>query len=293
MFDPNEADMILPEGFDPNAEEQVFMGDTADEAPAAEATPTTEQPAAEPEPPATPESEPATQEPTTTPEPEQVPPPAPQTIKVRYDREDREITLDEARIYAQKGMNYDRIAQRASEQEGRLSRYEQMAKMFGFDNAEAMMTQAEQNFIETKVKDLVDQGNSEAVSRFLVSQEMATLRKSQPQSPAQEQTGMTAERRAELEEFNAAYPDVTKIPDEVFAMHQNGTRLKTAYEIYTNKLALARAEAEKKAALDELAILKQNQAAAAKGPVTGTVGKAEPEKPEAEDPFLKGFNLGI
>ena len=38
MFDPNEADMILPEGFDPNAEEQVFMGDTADEAPAAEAT---------------------------------------------------------------------------------------------------------------------------------------------------------------------------------------------------------------------------------------------------------------
>ena len=60
-----------------------------------------------------------------------------------------------------------------------------------------------------------------------------------------------------------------------------------------NKKTEAEAEAEKKAALDELAILKQNQAAAAKGPVTGTVGKAEPEKPEAEDPFLKGFNLGI
>lgn len=288
MFDEN--DMILPEGFDPNAEEQNFFGEQTAEEPAA-GTPTTEVQTAGPDQNAEPEQAPAAQEPTTTPEAAPAEPPAPPKIKVKFNREDRELTLDEATVYAQKGMNYDKIAQRATEQEGRLSRYEQMAKMFGFDTADEMMAQAEQNFIDTKVKDLVDQGNSEAIAKFLVSQEMEKLR---PKAPAQSPvSGLSPERKAELDEFNAAFPDVTKIPDEVFAMHQEGVRLKTAYQIYQDKQSIAKAEAEKKAALEELAILKQNQAAAAKAPVTGTVGRAEPAKQEPEDPFLKGFNLGL
>ena len=45
-----------------------------------------------------------------------------------------------------------------------------------------------------------------------------------------------------------------------------------------------------KAAQNELAILKQNQAAAVKAPVTGTTGKAAPKVDEPDDPFLLGFN---
>ena len=60
--------------------------------------------------------------------------------------------------------------------------------------------------------------------------------------------------------------------------NQKGVRLLVAYERYQNQ-----------SAINELAVLKQNQAAAARAPVSGVTGRtASPEPPE--DVFLKGFN---
>lgn len=291
----NELDMILPEGFDPAAGDANFTedGELVDRAPA----PTTEQ-----QPEATPQSTEPT-EPVTPTEPTTVQqevtetqPVVPQTIRVRFNHEDRDLTFDEAAIYAQKGMNFDKVDQRAKDLEAKMGSYEDMAKMFGYENAEAMMKQARENYVDRKIQDLVDQGNSEAMARFLVNQEMKELQAKQAPAPETRElkSSLPQEVRDEIAEFNKAYPSVSKIPDEVFAMHKNGTRLKTAYEIYerqqTSQAALLKAQQEAEAAKSELAILRQNQAAAVKGPVSGTVGKASPQKDETEDPFLKGFN---
>lgn len=288
-------DMILPEGFDPALGDQNFNEDgelSFVEKPAPAEEPTIAQPVdAQPAVETTTQST-ETQDPTTS--QEEVPQPVvPQTVKVKYNHEERELSLDEAALYAQKGMNYDRMEQRSKEQETKLSRFEELAKMFGYDNAEMMMQQAEQNYVDVKVKDLVDQGNTEAVARFLVTQELAKAKATLAEKPKEPeaQAGLTADKKAELNEFATAYPGVTKIPDEVFKMNSEGVRLKTAYQIYEKQQALEAAAAKAKAAEDELAILRQNQASAAKGPVTGTMGTpAGATKQEADDPFMIGFD---
>ena len=295
----NEEDMILPEGFDPELGDQNFTdnGELVDMPIAQTTEGEVGQQTAEDEEDGriiSPETltegtEGAVTEPSTE--------PAPQTLKVRFNHEDRELSMDEATVYAQKGMNYDRIEQRSKEQEAKLTKYESMAKMFGFESAEAMMSQAKDNYINVKIQELVNQGNSEAMARFLVQQEMKEQNANVQSEPATQETeapvirGVSPEIKEQIKEFSAAYPDVTKIPDEVFKMHTEGVRLKTAYAIWEKQNSMEKVQAEKQAALNELAILKQNQAAAAKGPVTGTVGIAPPAKDEPEDPFLKGFNL--
>lgn len=295
----NEEDMILPEGFDPELGDQNFTdnGELVDMPIAQTTEGEVGQQTAEDEEDGriiSPETltegtEGAITEPSTE--------PAPQTLKVRFNHEDRELSMDEATVYAQKGMNYDRIEQRSKEQEAKLTKYESMAKMFGFESAEAMMSQAKDNYINVKIQELVNQGNSEAMARFLVQQEMKEQNANAQAEPAAQETGepvirgVSPEIKEQIKEFSAAYPDVTKIPDEVFRMHTEGVRLKTAYAIWEKQNSMEKVQAEKQAALNELAILKQNQAAAAKGPVTGTVGIAPPAKDEPEDPFLKGFNL--
>ena len=101
---------------------------------------------------------------------------------------------------------------------------------------------------------------------------------------------MSAARAEELKEFIEAYPGVTKLPNDVIEMNRGGIRLKTAYEFYEKQQAFEKEKAAASAAKNELAILKQNQVAASKAPVTGTVGKAAPKTEEAEDPFLIGFS---
>lgn len=312
-MNPEYNDMILPEGFDPELGDQNFDddGNIIEAAPAVEPT-TAPAPEAKSDEQVKTNETVETAEPTTVPETtptqpvqeapaaEEAPKATPEvkpTVKVRYNHTDRELSLEEAAVFAQKGLNYDRIDQRSKEQEAKLSKYEEMAKVFGYENADAMMTQAEQNYIDVKVQSLVEQGNTEAMARFLVQQEVAKIKASMPAAPKTndplEAPRLTPERKAEIEEFNTAYPDVKEIPDEVFAMHRDGMKLKTAYDFYQTKQALEAAKEKEVAAQKELAILKQNQAAAAKAPVTGTIGKAAPKsaaEDEANDPFLIGWN---
>ena len=286
-----DDDMILPEGFDPERGDQNFdENGMLIETPAQEES-TTETPETETEPSETMTdtgTEPAPTTDSVLPVEQEV---VPQKVKVKFNHEERELTLDEAAMYAQKGMNFDKVSQRAREQEERLNRYEGMAKLFGYENAEAMMTQAEKNYVEVKVKDLMDQGNSEALARFLVNQEMSTRRPTVTQPPVSTPpSGISPEREAELKEFITAYPGITKLPNEVIEMNRGGIRLKTAYEFYEKQQALERDKAAANATKNELAILRQNQVAASKAPVTGTVGKAAPKQEEPDDPFLLGFS---
>lgn len=271
MPEDYENDVILPDGFDP---EKGWIDDATPEEPA----PTTEEAPAETDESAEQPVEAA--EPTTTPEPEVKQP----TVKVKFNHEERELSLDEAAILAQKGLNYDKVMERLNGFEATNAKSLKLAKNLGYESAEEMLSAAEQNYINRQVRELMDAGNTEAMARFLVEQKMAKEEQPapapQPQAPQPEAPRIPQERIAELKEFVDAYPGITKLPDEVIQANRNGVRLLVAYERYKNK-----------AALDELAILKQNQAAAAKAPVSGTVGKTAPPAPDInDDPFMKGFN---
>lgn len=278
---PTYEDAILPEDFDPNAESYDLGDDSSSADPFStteassetDAQQTTEQPVAE--------------EPTTV--PEEQPAPAMPTIKVRFNHEDRDLSYDEAAMYAQKGMNYDKLEERVKGYEALHTKMSRLARDLEYDSPEEMIEAAANNFKERQVRKLMEDGNTEAMARFLVDQQMkeASAVATQNTAPTQEAPSsapqapaITPERKAELDEFIRAYPGVTKLPDEVIMANRQGVRLLVAYERYQNK-----------ANNRELAILKQNQAAAAKAPVTGTTGKAAPAgKSDADDPFLIGFN---
>ncbi len=276
-------DAILPDDFDPSSESYDLEGmaefsddpfSTTEETVETDAT---QQPA----------EQPISEEPTTATETQT--PVATPTIKVRFNHEDRDLSYDEAAMYAQKGMNYDKLEERVRGYEELHTKMSRLAKDLEYDSPEEMIDAAANNFKERQVRRLMEEGNTESMARFLVEQQMkeASAAPAQPYapqqvapSPAPSTPTLSPERKAELDEFIRAYPGVTKLPDEVIRANRQGVRLLVAYERHLN------------AAKDkELAILKQNQAAAAKAPVTGTTGKAAPvAKGEADDPFLKGFN---
>lgn len=292
-------DVILPDGFDAESFDAVEGVDAAMDSLGETETPTNESAPedssssvqqVETEEASTPEVDPATElEQTIT----QETPATPQTIKIKYNHEERELGLDEAAIWAQKGMNYDKLEERVKAFEANNAKSDRLAKQLGYANTEEMIAKAEENFINRKVRELVDAGNTEAMAKFLVEQEMskAGFSTQAPQTEPQETPTpeppskplISPERKAELDEFVRAYPGITKLPDEVLTANRNGVRLKTAYENYQLK---QKYEEQQK----QLNILKQNQEAADRAPVTGTVGRAAPKREEPEDPFLKGFD---
>lgn len=292
-------DVILPDGFDAEAFDAAESIDDAmktldvAQAPTNETAPedssenveqVTEQE------PSTPVSDPAAElEQTIT----QSEPAVPQTIKVKYNHEERELGLDEAAQYAQKGMNYDKLEEKLRAFEANAAKSDRLAKELGYADTAEMIAKAEENFINRQVRELVEAGNTEAMARFLVEQRMAKaavnapapeVKPQEPPTPEQPSRPLISpERKAELDEFVRAFPGITKLPDEVLTANRNGVRLKAAYENYQLK---QKYDEQQK----QLSILKQNQAAAARAPVTGVVGKAAPKTEEPEDPFLKGFN---
>jgi len=287
-----DDDMILPDDWDENANSYDVNGPDAF-APTGETTPITEEATesndAEGQATEAQNEEVAEEAPVT----EQNPVTPPATVRIKYNHEERDLSLDEAAILAQKGLNYDKIEERLRSYEAMRNRNLQLAKDLGYETEEEMISAAEANRRNKKIRELVDAGNTEAMAKFLVDQEekerasrfptAPTYQQEQPTPAPQPTNGLSAERKAELDEFVRNFPGVTKLPDEVIAANRSGVRLTLAYERYQNKIATQEKDRE-------LAILRQNQAAAAKAPVVGATGMASTQKQTAEDPFLKGFN---
>lgn len=283
-----EDDAIMPEGYEEGTD--IFeMAMDADPNPTMEKEPAQAQTQ-------TLENEPAEQvvptqatEPTTAPQTEEQEPVQAQTIRIKYNHEEREIDLNEAATLAQKGMAYDKAKAKADQYEQSIGQMEQEAKALGYDSVQAMLDAARKSFEDHRVQTLIDEGNTEAMARFLVNQEakeraQASSQVAQPAARVPEVQESPAPASAfkdgEVEEFVKLYPGVTQIPQEVIKAHREGMRLSVAFEKYQTKQAQ-----------EELRVLRQNQAAAAKAPVsTGVTGGGGGNTPPDKDPFLEGFD---
>lgn len=263
---------ILPDGFN---EGEDFFADNDEEAP-------TTEPSVEAEPN---EEEPDEEVPTTEPEagendlaedseekdPTIEPNPEPkQTIKVKYNHEEREVAIDEAATLIQMGLNYEKKARESEALKQRLERAEQLALRIGYKNPDEMLEAVEQNLFEQRVAELVEDGVHEAIARDLVQREWE---RQKPPTPKKDPLV------DEINEFVRLNPTVDKLPDEVIqSVTQDGVPLLVAYERYKSKQAL-----------EELRILKQNQAAATRAPVVSAT-KHGSTKQKSIDAFEAGFD---
>lgn len=219
----------------------------------------------------------------TKPEEEQ---PTPQKLKIKFNHEEREIDLEEAAALAQKGMNYDKAVERASQEAAQKARDSLIADMGYTWNGKAITTEAEykqamaeQKIIEQyKDRDLPD----EVIQELLESRRDREERKREKAEKEAEEKQL-----ASFNEFFDYFKDVNErafdpqkdtIPPEVKAAVDKGESLKHAYMEYHNKELRNRLKVE--------AQNKENQR---KAPVTGVTTNGG-TKTEPEDPFLAGFN---
>lgn len=312
----NDIEAILPDGFDPN-DKGFSLDKLGEEAPTTEQAPETQTQTE-----AAPAAAPEAQEPTTVPDPAPQTA-APQTVKIKYNHEERELSLDEAAVLAQKGMNYDKLNERVQSFEASKARSERLAKQLGYNNPEEMFDAAEKNFIEGQVQAMVDAGTPEPMARFLVKQQLDAVAKeesaqvkTEPEVQTTTVPPVVSDKRAEIKEFVAAYPNVVSVPNEVWEANRKGLRLVDAYKQYLSKQNNAPAATEVQAPAQttaptqtpvqtpdatkqqlvqtqaELQVYKQNQAAAAMAPVGGVTGRPGVDTPDsdANDPFMKGFD---
>jgi hypothetical protein len=207
-----------------------------------------------------------------------------QSLRVKYNKEEREIPIDEAIPLVQKGLNYDKTLERlqALESDPRLSFVEELAQQHGMDvpsYLEAVKQQREQE----RIDQLVEQGISEELA-----QEMLENRKFREQFEAEKQTkAEEAKQNAEYQEFFDYFKQANnrdfvagqdEIPPSVWEATQKGVPLKYAYMEHQNNQYKT-----------QLQTLKQNQSNKQKAPV-GSLTAHGSNEVASEDDFLAGFN---
>lgn len=201
---------------------------------------------------------------------------------------DRERTVGEEELIAlaQQGMDYDRIRAKYDELKPVADLFNQFATKAGMSTKDYIA------HLRTMAHKAAGMNDAEAKRTVELEDREAAVAAREQQEAAKEAADKSridadARRRADIAEFQKAFPDAAKepdkIPQEVWADVRRGMSLVTAYAKYAVKQADERA----KAASVEAAAQQQNSRNADRA--TGSMKSAGGEK-KAKDPFLEGWN---
>ena len=200
-------------------------------------------------------------------------------IKVKYNHEERELTLEEATQLAQKGMNYDKLQQKidAYNNDPGMQYLNELAQRNNV-SVEELVNHWKAQEEQAQLNELIQQNIPEEYAK-----EMLENRKFREQFQAQEQQKQQAEKQnAEYMDFFNAFPGVEPkdIPPEVFVRsEQDGVPLKYAYM-----------EHERNTLMNRVKMLEQNVQNVKKAPLSAGVSSHGSNEVAQEDEFLKGFN---
>lgn len=208
----------------------------------------------------------------------------PQMLRVKFNKEEKEIPLDEAVPLVQKGMNYDKLQEKLQslESDPRLSFVEELAKEQGMDVNEYLEA-VKQHREEQRLNELIQQNIPEDMAKEILEnrkfrEQMESERKQKTEE--QKENEQYSEFLNYFKQANDRDFDSSKdqIPPEVWETHQQGVPLKFAYMEHQNK-QLAQ----------QLKAVKQNENNKKKAPVGSVTSHGSTEN-ASEDDFLKGFN---
>jgi hypothetical protein len=208
----------------------------------------------------------------------------PQMVKLRYNHEDEEVTLEEAIQLAQMGKNYPKLQEKLQslETDPRLNFIEELAQQHGMTGQEYMEAVRQQRE-QAKIDELVSQGISEELA-----QEINENKKFREQYENEKKAKAEEEKKNQdfaefFDYFRQAngreyVPNQDAIPENVWESVNQGVPLKFAYMAHENTQLRT-----------QLSALKQNKANASKAPV-GSVTAHGGNEIASDDPFLAGFD---
>lgn len=200
-----------------------------------------------------------------------------ETLRVKYNGEEKNLSMDDARVLAQKGMNYDKVLGERNHLAELIDGYAKAAGM----TREQFISHLEQNLEE--YADGVDMENlrktypgaSDDILRELASRDRKIKDAEQKERADREQSERDAAAQKPWLDFYSRHKDVSyeDLSDEFFALVEEGYTPEEAYL----KLKLSELEGEQ-------AITQQNEENSNRA-----VGSVKGDGTRKRDQFLDGF----
>ena len=216
-------------------------------------------------------------------------------FKATFDREEREVEVDlEAELPSiwQKSQVTDRVQAKLAKMSPVYEKAERLSRSLGYENLEAMLNSAEENYVNAEVNRLKAEGANEEMAKDYVARKMASAASVEPKVETEQKSVANdaphgRDFRAEATSLIQARPDLAgkQLPNEVLTAFNAGKNLLAAYTEYEARQAKAEVAKLRK----ENEIYKQNAASAAKAPVKGVSGGGATDT-KAKDPFEEGFD---
>lgn len=212
---------------------------------------------------------------TTTNEPSEQSPPQeqPRGINVKYNKEDRFVPEDEVPTWVQKGLNYDKMSEKAQEAERYQQQLDRIARFYNFDNHNDYMAALEQHEQEQRIQQEAEKlGVDESVIRDHLQPLNQKLSEYERQLNEIKEQEVLRTIEADLSRLTQQYSDFDKYKPKVFELaSERGYSLEDAYMIasYHDRINTAKLEGQN----ETIRNLQQNAASS-----TGPLGADAPEQ---------------
>lgn len=213
---------------------------------------------------------PAAEAPVTT----QETPATPEGIRVKYNKEERVIGLDEAPTWIQKGLNYDKLQEKVGTYENHSKQLERAAKYHGFSTVDSYLEALDQSEQDQQIREEADRlGVDEAVIREFRNQIQPLEQKVNKLSESEEkynQLVQELEIQKQLTDIRGKYPDFDQYSEKIVEYHGKGYDLEDAYILASHHEKLNKIAKETES--NTIRNLQQNAATS-----TGALGAESPE----------------
>lgn len=202
--------------------------------------------------------------------------PAVETFKLKYNHEEREIPLEEARELAQKGMNYDKAIERAKQEAYQASRDAFIAEQNYEWNGRTITTEADYKKAlreQAHYEKLSNQNLPEEIIHELVankSEREERQAREQEQKQSEEQNKQYSEFFEYFEKKNGHAYDASKdnLPSSVWEDVAKGKTILDAYKM--NRAEILEAQLAEKESKLKIQQSNQNNASTSTGGVNGS-----------------------
>lgn len=156
-------------------------------------------------------------------------------ISVKYNKEERFVPEDEVPTWVQKGLNYDKVSEKAQQAERYQQTLERTAKLYGFDDLEsyqAALDQAEQD------RRIQEEAQKLGMDEDLFRAHMAPVNERLSKAEQELQQYRAAESiravEAQIASLSAQYPDFAQHQESIIEMSiKKGYDLEDAYILTT------------------------------------------------------------
>ncbi|MFD1136739.1 hypothetical protein [Paenibacillus urinalis] len=161
----------------------------------------------------------------------------PRGINVKYNKEERFVPEDEVPTWVQKGLNYDKVSEKAQQAERYQQLLERTARINGFNDVESYQQALEQAEQDRKIRAEAERlGVDEDVIREYVqpiNEKLSKYEQEIKQFREQETLRMV---ESQIQTLSAKYPDFGKHQDSIIQMSiEKGYDLEDAYILTTHQ----------------------------------------------------------